>query len=487
MKVKIAKGLQKLNKSALFKNSFWGIASSGLQNLFLSVFFVIIARKYSTTDFAQYLIANALYQLLVVFSTMGLGQWFIREVVNTADKAEVVNRFFKTQLYFGLAFYVINLILAFVLYSNPLVHILAILFGFNIILDNLIAAIKSLNIAEFQQVKTFRILIIDSFLLFLSACFLYVWPFSIVILALLQVIIRTITINIFLKIGSSDLVNFKSILKYKVDFTSLKQLIYANWTFVIIGSISMLYWRSAQIIISKMLTLKDVANYGVSYKIFQIALIIPFIISSTVFPSLVKKYKAKDPLELRNYYQNVFLFYFSYGLLAFTFIYSFSDILLPLVFGQVYASAVIYTKLMFLTLLIFPTAILQANLLVAMELEKFDMLFNVISLVLYLIFSFTGLYYSKSLEVINLSIFASFLIFHIMQDILLMRKKVVTVKHAIMFYAISILCVSVYLMLVKLTNLYISFFAIWAIALFGVLLFVPSAKQMARGVLLKRG
>ncbi|RPD47274.1 oligosaccharide flippase family protein [Paracnuella aquatica] len=479
---KIMSSIRNLNKSALLKNSFWGIASSGLQNLFLSGFFVIIARQYPTADFAQYLIANALYQLLVVFSSLGLGQWFIREVVNTQDKAAVVNSFFKTQLYFGLSFYVVNLALAFALYDSSVVHTLAILFGFNIILDNLINAIKSLNIAEFQQVKTFKILIIDSFLLCLTAAVLYIYPFSIVTLTIAQIIIRTITINLFLKLGSSELVSLSGILKYKVRFGAVKSLVLANWTFVIIGSISLLFWRSAQIIISKMLTLTDVAIYGVAYKIFQIALIIPFIISTTVFPSLVKKYKPDNLDDLRNYYQQVFLLYFSYGLLAFTAVYSFSDFLIPLIFGANYTNAVYYTKLMFLTVLVFPTAILQANLLVAMKLEKFDMIYNVVSLLLYLILTFVGLYFVKDLMVINLSIFFSFFLFHVLQDFLLVRKGVTTIQHVLMFYGISVACVLGYLLLVNLTNLYLAFFAIWLLIGIGVIIFLPKVNKMVKGL-----
>jgi O-antigen/teichoic acid export membrane protein len=439
---------------------------------------VLIARKFSTTDFAQYLIANALYQLLVVFSTFGLSHWFIREVVTTTDKKQLVNKFFKIQLYFGLAFYVVNLALAYTLYDDTLVHILAILFGFNIILDNLIYAIKALNTAEFQQIKTFKILIIDSFLLFLTASLLLIYPFSVITLTLLQVIIRSITINLFLKIGSSDLVNIKNIFQFKVSFQDLKELIYANWAFVIIGSISLLYWRSAHIIISKMLTLEDVAVYGVSYKIFQVALIIPFIISSTVFPSLVKKHNANNPEELRGYYKNVFLLYFLYGLMAFTFIYSFSDLLLPLIFGNTYSTASLYTKLMFLTMLVFPTAILQANLLVAIKLEKFDMIFNLVSLGLYLAFTFIGLYLFNTLEVINLSIFVSFFIFHVLQDILLLRKKITTLSHVLLFYVGSIVCIAVYLLLTKITNVYIAFFLLWILVGTAIITLSPKAGNL---------
>jgi O-antigen/teichoic acid export membrane protein len=375
----------------------------------------------------------------------------------------------------------VNLILAFVLYDNPVVHTLAILFGFNIILDNLINAIKSLNIAEFQQIKSFKILIIDSFLLCLTAAVLYIYPFSIVTLTIAQIIIRTITINLFLKLGSSELVSLRGIVKYPVRYSAVKSLVLANWTFVVIGSISLLFWRSAQIIISKLLTLTDVAVYGVAYKIFQIAIIIPLIISSTVFPSLVKKYNPNDLQDLRQYYQQVFLFYFAYGLLAFTFIYSFSDFLIPLVFGDNYTNAIFYTKLMFLTILVFPTAILQANLLVAMKLEKYDMIYNLVSLGLYLIITFVGLSFIKDLMVINLSIFFSFFMFHVLQDFLLVRKGVTTIRHVLVFYGISVACVLGYLLLADLTNLYLAFFGTWLIIGTGIIIFVPKVNKMVMG------
>ena len=57
-----------------------------------------------------------------------------------------------------------------------------------------------------------------------------------------------------------------------------------NWRFVVIGSISIVYWTTANIIISKLLTLKDVANYEVSYRIFSIMILIPIIASNTIYP-----------------------------------------------------------------------------------------------------------------------------------------------------------------------------------------------------------
>lgn len=449
--------------SSLFQNSFWGILSNIIQNLFLTLFFVILARKLGTDDFGQYLISNALYLLLAAFSTLGLSQWFIRELDNTADEKELVNRFFKIQFLFGSAFYVLNAITVFILYANPDIRLFSILFGFNIIFDNLIYAIRALNIAKREQKITFKILIIEAVLLFALACTLYLFEVSVLFLIVGQIFIRLLSLNLFLRLGTSSTVSLKSIFKYKVSFADVKALVIANWVFVIIGSISLIYWRSANIIISKFLTLTDVAIYAITYKVFSVFIIFPLIVSNSVYPALVRLHNEGSMVRLKQFYQSVFLFYFLYGLLSFSFIYSFSDVLLPFIFSETYQSTAFYTKEMFLTMLIFPTAILQANLLVAIKLERFDMWINVICLTVYIILTGIGLYYHQSLTGIYLSIFVSFVIFHIIQDVVLLKRKLLTLGHMAFFYITSIGATLAYVGLVRFFNPYVFFILFWIV------------------------
>ena len=98
-----------------------------------------------------------------------------------------------------------------------------------------------------------------------------------------------------------------------------------------------------------------------------------------------------------------------------------------------YAGTTEPTKLMFLTILVFPTALLQANVLVAMKLEKMDMMLNVASLVTNIALSLIGIAFYKSLAVINLSIFASFFVFHLLQDIILIKRGLATMRHVLFF------------------------------------------------------
>jgi O-antigen/teichoic acid export membrane protein len=455
------RSILKILKNPIILNSSWGIVAQVLQSIFLSLFFVLIARYYSTEVFASFIIATVLYQLIAALSSLGLSQWFIRELTGKENKLEIINKFLKLQIYVGSFFYIVNIALAFILYHDKLIHILSILLGINVVFDNLINAIKCVNIAEFKQQKTFTILSLDAFLKFTAACLLFVFPLSIISLSLILIIIRFLTLNVFLKLGSSKLISLKSILRCKVSFNYITTLIRFNWPFIILGSVSMLNWGGATVIISKVLTKLDVANYEISYRIFSIAMMLPVVVSATVFPILIKYFKEKKAKEFNSFYRQAHLYYFLFGHLSFTFIYSFIDVILPAVFGASYAVTGIYTKQMFLAILVFPTAFLQANVLISLKLEKMDMWFNVAFLMVNLLCCSIGLYFFKSLTVINISIFMGLLCFHIMQDVVLIRKKVSSRKNVFEFYILSIILIAAYVMLNDILNPLICFLAYW--------------------------
>ena len=447
MKNKLMQLTANLFKSRVIKNSFWGIAANGLQSILLSLFFVIVARKYTTGEFAFFLIANTIYQFLAAFSTLGLGQWFTRELVEITDKQELVSRFVKIQLYSGTFFYGCSIAVAFLLYHDAVLQYLIVVLGVNIIFDNIIYAIKSLNTAEFNQNKTFIILIIDSVLKFSIGCLLFIFPVPIMTLSFLLIGVRFVTLNFFLAFGSSKTMSLRSLWNYPLAWREVKKIVFANWPFIIIGSVSMAYWRISNIIISKTLPLSDVAHFEISFRVFALAQILPLIVSMSVFPALVQQFKTGTHEDFTNYYKKVFNYYLLFGLFAYTFIYSFADTLIPWAFGSAYNGTGTYTKQMFLTILIFPTALLQANVLVAMNRERSDMWFNVISLVLNVVFCFTGFLFVKSLTTVNLAIFFSFLIFHICQDVLLLRKGMVTIWHVLRFYILTGLLAVAYILL----------------------------------------
>ncbi|CAM4196526.1 oligosaccharide flippase family protein [Zobellia nedashkovskayae] len=450
-------------ESKVLKNSFWGLAGSLFQNVFLSLFYVLIARHYSVDDFAKYIIANSLYQMIVAFSSMGLGHWFIREVINHSDKNKLAAKFLKMQAYFGIFFFSVNLILAFFLYTDSTVRILSLLFAANIIFDNIIYSIKNVNIAQFSQKKTVLVLSIEAFSKFVIACLLFVYPFSIIYLAILLVITRFITLNLFLRIGAAEGFTLTGFWREEIPFSYIKGILSKYWPFAVIGSAYVIYWKIDTLIISKILPLEDVAHYENSFKIFSLAQLVPVVLSSTMLPKLVELHQKPDKTELQAVYKKIFRILMLYGLGAFTFTYSFADELVPWIFGEKYAESAQYTKEMFFTILVFPTSLLQANMLIAMKLEKLDMWFNINSVLINSAICLIGLYFIKSLSIVNYAIFISFIIFHISQDVVLLKNKIVGLPHIVGYLLITLITVCLYMFLQTKINDVILFPLFWIV------------------------
>lgn len=365
---------------------------------------------------------------------MGLGQWFIREYAVTNDKLTLTAKFLKTQTGLGLVFYVVNIVLAYLIYPDGEIRLLCILLGTNIIFDNFITAIKSLNIAEYRQKKTAAILVIDAFLKLLVGGLLFFNHFSTIVLAALLILVRLVTLSLFIKLGSDNSISLHSLWRAGISIEDLKTLILKNWQFIVIGSIAIVYWRMANIIISKTLSLTHVADFEIAFRVFSIAQMLPVIASATIFPRFIAYYNDKNYEGLKHLYKSVFRYYTLFALVCYAFIYSFSGFIIPLVVGNGYPGAVLCLQQMFLTFLLMPTVLLQANLIVAIGLEKQDMWFNISSLSINLLGCVVGLYFFKSLSVINYSILFSFVVFHVAQDVLLVAKKLTTVKHCAVFY-----------------------------------------------------
>ena len=209
------------------------------------------------------------------------------------------------------------------------------------------------------------------------------------------------------------------------------------------GTLSVIYWRLGNIIVSKVLTKNDIANYEVSFKLLSIAFVLPTILSTTIYPMLIKAFSNGFD-ALKSLFSTIYLPYSAYGILAYSFVCSYSDIFIPLLFGDKFGNTALYCREMFMIILIFPTFLLQAELMITMKLEKLDMVCNVISIATNLILILTGLHFYKSLSVVNYSIFISIFIFHVVQDVILIRKKIVSISHVLLFYFTVISIIFIY-------------------------------------------
>lgn len=425
----------------MIKTAIWGSLSTILQNILLTIFFVVLARYYNPEHFSKYLIGNSFYQLFAALSTLGLGQWFARSSIEQNLNEQFVARYFKIQLYLGVFFYFVSILCIHLLYNDETVLLLSYILGFNIIIDNLIDGFKNLNIARLDQRVNFGILLFDAAFRCLLSVLLLMVGFSIISLSIIQVIFRLVTLIMFLAKDRFPFLFIKRMFGVKVTYFDLKGFVYRNIYFAIIGSISIVYWRSSNIIISKLLPPIDLAIFEIAFKVFVLFQIFPLILSSVLFPKLVQFNLEGRRDEFLMLYRTAYYLYFLFGLVSYLLIYLSSDYLVPLIFGHQYANAAFYVKQMLLVLLVFPTAFFQANVLVAMKMERLDMIINLFSLFIYGLLVFIGMLLRPDLDIVNFSILLSWIVFHLIQDYVLIRNGITNIFKVLFFHIVSIGCI----------------------------------------------
>lgn len=355
-----------------------------------------------------------MYGMILSFSSLGLGQWYMRNIATSENKQNLTDQFLQIQIQSGVGFYIVLLVISTLLYGFGIPTQLALIIGLNVVFDNIIYAIKCINIISYEQHRTFMILFCEALLKVMLGVSLFFHQMSIFQILISLVFLRVITLQLFIRFTAGEKINIRQIILKTHLIEHWRKVVTKNWPFVIIGSISVLYWSVGNILASKFLPLEQVSYYEISFKLFAMAEIIPLMLSSTIFPQLSKTKIAVNERAPEVYKICVFIMN-TYGVLAYIFVYCYASYIIPTLFGIKYNHISNYTAGMFLTMLIFPMSILQANLIVANKKEKTDMWLNVISLITYLVIASIGMIKFRDLTIINYSIFISFLAFNILQ------------------------------------------------------------------------
>jgi O-antigen/teichoic acid export membrane protein len=432
-----------------------------------------MARVYNTHVFSSYIIANTLYGLLLSFSSLGMAQWYIRAIKNLNEHQSANRLYFNIQLLAGILFLILNVLVSFFLYDDSVIHILSVILGLNIVIDNMINVFKTINIATYNQRQTFLILSIEACIKLAIALLVYYLVPNIIVIAVLLVLLRVITFILFYFSGDYKTI-FKGVTINSAEtYRQVITTIYENRFFLFIGSISVLFWSLGSILVSKFLDSHAVADYEIAYKLFIMAEIIPLMILSSSFPKIIE-YVNSPTIEKIRFVKALSYGNILYGLLAYTFVISFSDVFVPFFFGVQYAHTAKYCNEMFLTMLLFPSVLFQANLLVAIKMEKIDMYLNLLSLFINLFIAVMGLMLHYSLSAITYSIFISFLIFHLSQEYFLIKKGLTQLVDASILYLLIFGGMFSYLSLMKYVEVVFLFPLVWTTVL---ILIIPSYKR----------
>ena len=272
--------------------------------LFIGVW---VARYLGPRDFGIFSYALAFIAFFSWLSQLGMNQIIVREITKYPDKTdEILGSAFFMKLIgaifsVGLIFFAIN----FIKPEDSLVKLVTLLLS-------LVYIFQSLDIIEFfYQAKVLsKYTVIAKSTAFLSSFALKIFfilnEFSVVYFALANVIdillAGALLVFVFVKTGHS-------IKNWKFDKIIAVELIKYSWPLMISSFLISIHMRIDQLMIERMLDMKEVGVYSIAVRFSECWYFIPAIIVSTLMPFFVSLRKENDVLYKKNLC--TFLFYFN--------------------------------------------------------------------------------------------------------------------------------------------------------------------------------
>jgi O-antigen/teichoic acid export membrane protein len=437
-------------KKSILANNISGLTANILQNIFLSVFFVMLARAIGPEDFSAYVLGNSLYQVVGALSTFGLSNYFIREYAGgNADNSRLTIQFLCVEMILSVVAYVVLGVLSFSLYAGHVAIIwISLILGVNILFDNVIYCVKAIHIAERTQYRFIRVVLLEAFLKLVLVVFFYLLPFDFWLFLWVLTVYRCLTLVIaWRSVPPHRRMAVPSIrsLRASINFAAIKRILHAGKVFVIIGAVNIIFWRANVLILSKMAEQKTAAFYEVAFKFFAIAQIIPVIVLGTVYP-LLSQYYVSDRNKFLEIAEKSFKQMLLFSTLVTLLAYFLAPLLIPYFLGDAYAETARMTQHMFFTLIPFSLSLVQAYVLVASKNEKTDMWLNLLNLMTNCVLAVVLIRYTGPTGSIT-AVTVSFSLFFLLQQYFLYRKGLSFWKPvARPFYGLLfIVCISILL------------------------------------------
>ena len=318
-----------------FKNTSWLMGERILRmavGLFVGIW---VARYLGPEEFGLFSYAQSFVGLFMAIATLGLDGILVRELVKDQSKRDAL---------LGTAF-ILKLIGAFIV-------LLLLFFTVNIISTDaqtklLIIVIasatifQSMNVVDFyfqSNVLSRYVAFANAFTLLISSA-VKVWlivndaplmAFAWVVL-FDSVILSLGYIYFYLKIGNR-------IKQWSFDKALAQRLLKDSWPLILSGIVISIYMKIDQIMIKEMLNAEAVGQYAAAVKISEAWYFIPMVVTSSLFPAIIKAKKQSEEL----YYERLqklydLMVWVAIGIaLPMTFL---SDCVVSLLYGEQYSQA----------------------------------------------------------------------------------------------------------------------------------------------------
>jgi O-antigen/teichoic acid export membrane protein len=318
-------------------NINWLTFENILRNLIGVFVFAWVARYLGPEQFGLMNYAVALVALFSVFSTLGLDNILIREIVSSPEKRKeylgsaLLLKFigaFVLIITATLASYFINSENTVITFFVFIVSLGYIFKSFDVIDLWFKSQVKS-KYSVYSRATSFFVVSVIKIILILTQAPLvaFVWMFT------LDFFIAALLLIYFYSQKVPD-----SMLDWKVRIKTAKNLLKDSWPLMLSGVAVVIYMKIDQVMIGNMLGEKELGIYSSAVKISEAWYFVPMIISSSVFPSILRVRKKSKELYLRRIQMLYdFFTWFTIGVaLIVTFL---SPYIINILYGSEYAMA----------------------------------------------------------------------------------------------------------------------------------------------------
>lgn len=354
-------------------NTLWGMIDKIIQVFFSFAPLFFIGRYFEKDEIGQYALASMLLTSIYILSFNSSRSVYIRYINSYGNSFR--KRFYRPYVIDKIAITVIAyLFVVGYLYVNSNLNVYII---FSMIVYTFIQ-FEYLAWELENQYKQYIIAMARSVILFLGMVLkLLAIYYKNIMVVLLITSLETFVFYFFLRFYFYSNKLFQPIKKHRVK-ESIKRhsMRFYTWLFVtkkiyplyLSGLMVFLYGRIDQIMISKLIGAKELADYSMAQKLIEPLSIFPIAICSTALPFLMKN--SSDPIKQRQLAKGYFFILLILGILFFIVLNLFGGNIAGLLFGRKFLSIQDIINITSITIPVSFIAIYNGMLLVLYDLQK---------------------------------------------------------------------------------------------------------------------
>jgi len=323
-------------KLKLLRNAGWLFGAEVISKLFAYGVIVILSRTLGPDGLGQYSFIFYYVGLLSIFSDLGVGYYFMREVARDRSKAEeLLPDVLGFKIILAFFNFLVIVALTLPLPKPEWMKILIILVGAEAMLQWVVYIFIRLMYAhEVTKYEAIARVIERTWAFFVGGAILYLYR-SLTPFVLILLVGYTLRESLRIHWGSKFVDKIEIKFRPEVWASLLKK----SYPFWLIGLFTLIYYRTDMVMLGLMRGDYETGIYRAAYTLIEVSLFIPNIVVATTMPSMARLWK-EDKKTLEILFKKSFQMLLGIGILGVAGYYIFSRLGIIVVFGEKFLPSV---------------------------------------------------------------------------------------------------------------------------------------------------